>query len=190
MGLLHGKARAKVLRNTCFAPARTSGRAASIAVDPVVSTSSTSRTRAPVRGARASARTVNARLTLALRSAGCNPTWVAPSWRRSRASIKGISTRWARVSESKRSCVVSARARSAACGGYRRNQVPPGRQLPGDGGTGHALAHEPRQTAPAVILQAMHERVRRRPQNDCETRGRKLGAPFRTFEASVGGNST
>jgi hypothetical protein len=64
-----------------------------MAVDPVVSTSSISRTRAPVSVARASARTVKAFLTLARRSAGCNPTWLGPRRDRSNASIKGIWTR-------------------------------------------------------------------------------------------------
>ena len=86
--------------------------------------------------------------------------------------------------------VVPARAGSTARGRYRRNQVPLGLQLSHDGGLGHALTHKRRQTAPATIFQAMNKRVHRRPQNDCETRGRKLGAPFRTFEASVGGKST
>ncbi len=82
--------------------------------------------------------------------------------------------------------VVSPRADSTASGRYRRNQVPPGLQFSGNGGLGHTLTHEHRQTAPAIIFQAMHESVRRRPQDDCEARGRKLRGPTGTFEASVG----
>ncbi len=53
---------------------------------------------------------------------------------------------------------------------------------------GHPQTPEPRKNAPAIIFQAMHKGVRRRPQNDREARGRELGTPSRTLEASVGGN--
>ena len=138
--------------------------------------------------ARASARTANARLTLARRAAGCNPTWVGPSVAAFQCVDQGHVDPVRDGLREQPRLVISAGSGSAASGRNRDDDVRLRHQIARNRTSSHALTHEPRQGAPPVIFQAVHEGVCRRPQNDCEGGGRKLWAPSSAFDAGIGGN--